>query len=52
VGAIEVDDLHRRAVVHVPRDQIERACGKDGDNQTLASQPTGWAIEVVASDGA
>lgn len=50
VSSVSLDEERKEAAVLVPEDQLSLAIGKDGLNVGLASQLTGWRIEVV-SDG-
>ena len=42
----------RRATAYVEPDQVSIAHGKDGVNRDLASELTGWKVEIVATDAA
>ena len=52
VHAVELDLNHQRAVAHVLPEQVQLAYGKDDENRVLASELTGWTIEIVATDAA
>ena len=52
VKAVELDLAHHRAVAYVPADQVELARGQDDANRTLASELTGWRVEIALSDAA
>ena len=45
-----VDDEERQATVIVPDDQLSLAIGRNGQNVRLASELTGWKIDIVAED--
>lgn len=51
VLSIELDEEARRAQVVVKDDQLSLAIGKHGQNVRLASQLTGWHIEVHSEHG-
>lgn len=46
---IEVKIKKNKAEVKVPKDQLSLAIGRDGQNVRLASELTGWKIDVVAA---
>jgi N utilization substance protein A len=50
VHSVEVDWPQHRAVAIVSKDQLDLARGADGDNEALASQLTGWTVNVVTHD--
>ena len=50
VHSVEVDLQHLRAVAYVSSDQLDLALGRDGENRTLATELTGWSVEIVALD--
>lgn len=50
VLSVELDSARHRAVAHVPSDQFSLARGADAINQQLASELTGWSIELVVAD--
>ena len=52
VRKVELDLPHHRAIAYVPSDQLALARGKDDENQRLASELTGWAVEVTSADAA
>jgi len=45
IGDVEIEDKNT-AVVSVPEDQLSLAIGKDGRNVRLASNLTGWKIDI------
>ena len=45
IAKVEIDDKNM-AVVFVPEDQLSLAIGKDGRNVRLASNLTGWKIDI------
>jgi N utilization substance protein A len=47
---VTLDRPHHRAVASVPPDQLDLAHGKHDENPALASDLTGWTVEVVAVD--
>ncbi len=51
-GSITLHTETRVAVVAVGEDQLSLAIGKMGQNVRLASQLTGWNIEVISKEGA
>ncbi|MBI4268549.1 transcription termination/antitermination protein NusA [Candidatus Uhrbacteria bacterium] len=52
IQSIELNDDEHRALVNVKDDQLSLAIGKHGQNVRLASQLTGWHIEVKSERGA
>ena len=50
VRSVELDWPGNRATAIVSTDQYELARGEDAVNQTLASDLTGWTVEVAAID--
>jgi N utilization substance protein A len=48
VRSVELDWARHRAMVFVPTEDHEMALGADRSNQILASELTGWTIEVMA----
>jgi N utilization substance protein A len=44
---IKLNAKEKSAILTVPEDQLSLAIGKDGQNVRLASQLTGWKIEIV-----
>ncbi len=51
VQSIALDQENRKAIVTVKEDQLSLAIGKMGQNVRLASQLTGWTLEVVGEGG-
>lgn len=51
IGSIVLHPETKTAVVAVGEDQLSLAIGKMGQNVRLASQLTGWSIEVISKDG-
>ncbi len=47
IDSVELHEASRTARVHVPEEQYSLAIGRGGQNVRLASQLTGWNIEVV-----
>jgi N utilization substance protein A len=47
---VEIETDTRTAHVHVPREQLSLAIGKDGQNARLAARLTGWRIDITADD--
>jgi N utilization substance protein A len=52
VRAITLDVPGQRATAYVAKDQLDLARGKHGENVTLASDLSGWAVEVIPADAA
>ena len=52
VKDIQLDYAHHRAAVFVASGNEERVRGRNGFNQALATELTGWTIEIVVSDAA
>lgn len=50
VISINLDKDAKTAKVTVPEDQLSLAIGKDGQNVRLASQLTGWRIEIEGEE--
>lgn len=50
VQSVQLDWSHQRATAFVARDQFEHARGEAAENQVLASELTGWDIEVVPDE--
>jgi N utilization substance protein A len=48
VRSVELDWPRHRATAFVPNDKYEFARGENAVNQTLASELTGWTVEVAA----
>jgi transcription termination/antitermination protein NusA len=48
VVGVKVDTDTRTAHVHVPRDQLSLAIGRDGQNARLAAKLTGWRVDIKA----
>jgi len=48
---VEIDEELKRAKVLVAKDQLSLAIGKNGQNVRLASQLTGWNIDIVEAGG-
>lgn len=46
ISRIEVDEKEKKATVWVPEDQLSLAIGKNGQNVNLASQLTGFKIDI------
>lgn len=46
VASVTIDEAHKKAVVHVPEDQLSIAIGKSGQNVRLASKLTGYEIDI------
>jgi N utilization substance protein A len=46
IVSMSLDDVKRRAEITVPRDQVATAMGVDGINVALASELTGWQLDV------
>src|ERR1700730_16415804 len=47
VAKVVMDEEHRRIEVVVPDDQLSLAIGRRGQNVRLASQLTGWDIDIL-----
>jgi N utilization substance protein A len=50
VSKVIVDEDERRMEVVLPQDQLSLAIGRKGQNVRLASQLTGWAIDIMTED--
>lgn len=50
-SGVETDEELKRAKVLVAKDQLSLAIGKSGQNVRLASQLTGWNIDIVEAGG-
>jgi len=48
VENVELNEEEKEAVVHVEDDQFSLAIGKNGQNVRLASELTGWKIDVIS----
>lgn len=48
---VELDEANKVAKAHVPTEQFSMAIGKSGQNVRLASQLTGWRIDVLEKGG-
>ncbi|OGH87570.1 MAG: transcription termination factor NusA [Candidatus Magasanikbacteria bacterium RIFOXYC2_FULL_42_28] len=48
---VELDEASKVAKAHVPTEQFSMAIGKSGQNVRLASQLTGWRIDVMEKGG-
>lgn len=48
---VELDEANKVAKAHVPTEQFSMAIGKSGQNVRLASQLTGWRIDVMEKGG-
>jgi N utilization substance protein A len=46
INKIEIDEVHRRAKVHLNKEEVSLAIGKGGLNIRLAGQLTGYEIDV------
>ncbi|MDO8571534.1 MAG: transcription termination factor NusA [bacterium] len=51
IVSIELHDADKKAKVIVKEDQLSLAIGRGGQNVRLASQLTGWNIEVISETG-
>lgn len=47
VASVDIYEDRKKAVVHVPEDQLSIAIGKSGQNVRLASKLTGYEIDIV-----
>ena len=47
-----IDEENKKSMVIVPDDQYSLAIGKGGQNARLASQVTGWKIDIKNEDKA
>lgn len=52
VISVLIDEENKKSVVIVPDDQYSLAIGKGGQNARLASQVTGWKIDIKNEDKA
>jgi N utilization substance protein A len=50
VAKVVLDDESRRVEVVVPDDQLSLAIGRRGQNVRLASQLTGWTIDILTEE--
>ncbi len=48
---VELNEANKTAAVHVASEQFSLAIGRNGQNVRLASQLTGWKIDVVEEGG-
>lgn len=48
VTKVTIDEPNKKAVVHVPEDQLSIAIGKSGQNVRLSSKLTGYDIDIVS----
>ncbi|HSX28661.1 MAG TPA: transcription termination factor NusA [Candidatus Saccharimonadales bacterium] len=51
IAGIELDEATKKAVVKVPEDQLSIAIGRGGQNVRLASQLTGYELDIEAATG-
>lgn len=49
VSKVEVNDMTKSAIVHVPEDQLSLAIGRRGQNVRLASKLTGLRLDIAGS---
>ncbi len=49
VSKVDVNDVMKSAIVHVPEDQLSLAIGRRGQNVRLASKLTGLRIDIAGS---
>ena len=49
VASVDIDEDKKKAIVHVPEDQLSIAIGKSGQNVRLASKLTGYEIDIVGA---
>jgi transcription termination/antitermination protein NusA len=47
---VTIDRVSRTATVHVPKNQLSLAIGRDGQNARLAAKLTGLRIDIKASE--
>jgi N utilization substance protein A len=52
VQTVQLDLNHQRAVAFVSPAQVQLAHGRDDENRALASELTGWTIEILTTDAA
>ena len=52
VSKVVIDEEEGRVEVVVPDEQLSLAIGRRGQNVRLASQLTGWTIDIIAADAA
>ncbi len=52
VSKVSIDDVHKKAIVTVPEDQLSIAIGKSGQNVRLASKLTGYEVDIVSNETA
>ena len=50
VSKVVLDEDHRKIEVVVPEEQLSLAIGRRGQNVRLASQLTGWSIDILTED--
>lgn len=50
VTAVKLDKEKRRAAVYVTQDQRPLSIGRNGQNVRLASQLTGWEVDILDAD--
>jgi transcription termination/antitermination protein NusA len=51
VGSVELNEAEKIATVTVPADQLSLAIGRGGQNVRLASNLTGWKINIKETEG-
>lgn len=51
ISAIELNEAEKKALVKVPEDQLSIAIGRGGQNVRLASQLTGYDLDIQAGAG-
>ena len=51
VAEVELDEATKTSKVQVDADQFSMAIGKSGQNVRLASELTGWRIDVIEKEG-
>ncbi len=51
ISSVELNEEEKEATVNVPNDQFSLAIGRGGQNVRLASELTGWKINVVQEGG-
>jgi len=52
ISTIEINEADKKATVKVPEDQLSIAIGRGGQNVRLASQLTGYELDIEAANGA
>ena len=50
VTKVVLDEVHKKAEVFVPEDQLSVAIGKNGQNVRLASKLTGYDIDIMSDE--